>query len=605
MKQKRRYILNNSLLSIIFMLFLGSNILAQDVLFTANANNTAKAGEPFIIQYQLEAPQKGTNFEYPEMSGINVLNVGTSSFTQTTVINGKMSKSYTLTWTLTAVANNQGKQTIPAASVTVNGKTFKSNSLDINITAGNGNNNVANNNQPSIDNTVENNENIPEKDIFLNLTTNKTEAYVGEPIYIYTRLYSRYNVNLSEFNPSAMDNFWIQDLPMPNSVKADYTTLNGKQYLTAVLEKKVIFPQKSGDISIEPYNATFQLYDNWGFPYGNKKVVSNKKVITVKPLPANKPAGFTGAVGDFNITSEIDNNEIEIDNAINITLTISGIGNFGLFDDPEMKVPKTFEELLPDVKTNTKVTENGIEGSKSYKLTYIPRVPGNYTIKGVSFSYFDLKSKKYITKTTNPIEINIEGDSTMQIANGNKSKIEVEEIGEDIRFIKTAGLSLYPKNNFIYGKLGFWLAYLIPFVGFLISIFLLRKKIKENANIELIKSKKADKVSAKRLKTADNNLKQGNFDIFYEEINKALWGYISDKLSIPLSELTRQNAVNTLSAQNVEEQLINDFIKTIDDAEIARYAPSSVGITPESIYQRASSIISNFEKKIQLLKVKN
>lgn len=596
---------NNLILSLIIIL-LGTSLSAQDVVFSANANSSARAGEPFLIQYQLEAQAKGTNFQPPETPELNILNTGTSSFVQTTIVNGNMTKSQTITWTLTVVASEKGKISVPAAKVTVNGKTYKSNKLTINIREGNGENVYANSNEPSVNDVEQKNNASQNKDIFLNLTTNKTDAYIGEPIYTYTRLYSRYNVNLSEFNPSKMDNFWIQDLPMPNSVKADYTTLNGKQYLTAILEKKVIFPQKTGEIVIEPYDATFQLYDNWGFPYGTKKVVSNKKVINVKPLPAaNKPENFTGAVGSFDISIETDTEELEVDQAMTITLKVTGLGNFGLFDEPELKVPKTLEALVPDSKSNTQVTAEGIDGTKTYMYKYIARVPGDYTIKGVDFSYFDPKAKKYYTKTTEPIQIHVKGDTNLNYAKGDVTKDDVTELGEDIRFIKTSMINLSPKNNFIHGKLNFWLAYLIPLFGFLVSIFVLRKKIRENANLELVKSKKADKVSAKRLKIADKNLKTGNLEGFYEEITKALWGYVSDKLSIPISELTRQTAVETLNGHNVDESLINDFIKIIDDSETARYAPNMAGITPENVYQQASNIISSFEKKIHLFKVKN
>jgi BatD DUF11 like domain len=584
---------------ILFLLLISINSFAQNVQFVANANNNAKSGEPFIIQYKLEAPTKGKNFKYPEVKNLTVLNVGTSSFTRTSIINGKHSKSITLTWSLTAIAGTTGRLTIPAATVTVDGKSYNSNALTINVNQGSNNTSYTPSNQSNVvESSSQNRNELPNKDIFLNLTTNKTDVYLGEPIYIYNRLYSKYNVNLSEFNPSAMDNFWIQDLPMPNSVKAEYVTLNGSQYLTAVLEKKVIFPQKTGEIVIEPYNATFQLYDGWGFPAGSKKVVSNKKIITVKPLPANKPAGFTGAVGDFQISSKSDVDSLNIDEAVIITLTVSGLGNFGLFDDPTIKVPNTFEPLMPDTKNNTRITENGIDGSRTFTFTYIPRVPGTYNIKEVAFSYFNPKTKKYYTKKTNPITIIVIGDSTTMLTDNSIVKSELNEIAEDIRYIKTSGFSLQQKNNFFFGKLGFWLSYLIPFVGFLFLIFFMRNKIKENANVELVKSKKADKISKKRLKTAENHIKSGKIDEFYEEITNALWGYVSDKLSIPVGNLTRATAVETFKNSNISEDLITDFVKTIDDCETARFAPSSAGLSPEIIYEKASNIIRSLELKI-------
>lgn len=584
---------------LLFLLLISIGASAQNVHFTADANNNAKTGEPFAVQYKLEAPTKGQNFKYPDVKDLTVLNVGSSSFSQTTIINGNYSKTITLSWTLSVVTSKTGQLSIPAATVTVDGKTYKSNTLTINVTKGSNNTTYVPSNQSNVvEPNSENRNELPNKDIFLNLTSNKTEAYLGEPIYIYNRLYSKYNVNLSEFNPSSMDNFWIQDLPMPNSVKAEYVNLNGSQYLTAVLEKKVIFPQKTGEIKIEPYNATFQLYDGWGFPAGSKKVVSNKKTITVKPLPANKPAGFTGAVGDFEISAVSNVDSLNIDEALIITLTISGIGNFGLFDDPTIKMPNTFESLVPDIKSNTKVTENGIDGSKIFTFTYIPRAPGTYNIKEIAFSYFNPKTKQYYTKKTNPFTVTVLGDSTTLLTNNSVEKSQFNEIAEDIRYIKTNNFSLKQKNNFFFGKLGFWLAYLIPFIGFLFLIFFMRHRIKENANIELVKSKKADKISKKRLKTAENYIKLGKIDEFYEEITNALWGYVSDKLSIPLASLTRSTAVETFKNSNISEDLITDFVKAIDDCETARYAPSSAGLSPEIIYTKASNVIKSLELKI-------
>jgi hypothetical protein len=506
----------------------------------------------------------------------------------------------THTWQFTAEAPKEGSYTIPSATVKVNGKVYKSKPITITVTKGNPNansnyNNYSYNQQQNDASDMPNNN----KDIFLNLSTNKTSAYVGEAIYTTAKIYSRYDISMQEFNPSPFNNFWIKELKMPSQVKAERVLYNNKQYITAVLDKRVIFPQKSGKITIEPYNATFQLYDGWGFPAGTKKVVSNRKVINVKPLPVNKPATFSGAVGDFKISTSIDKTEIYVDDAFSIALTISGVGNFGLFDLPKFSLPNTFESLDPETNDKTSITANGISGSKTVKYSYIARVPGEYKIPQIVFSYFDPAKEKYFTVKTDTITIKVIGDSSSAVmANpGQIVKTEVTELGNDIHYIKTNTPRLKPKNNFIFGKSCFYAAFIIPLLIFLFLIIFLRKKIKENADAKYVRYKKADKVSQKRLKTAEIYLQQGKNDVFFQEISKALWGYVSDKFSIPLAELTRETVAETLKNHNISDDLINNFVKIIDTCETARFAPTAINQTSEQIFNDAKELIKSFEKK--------
>ncbi len=580
------------------------SVYAQDVSFVCQVPRTVSAGEPFNIKFKLSASERGKNFKAPNFSGINILgqNDYSSSSSSITIINGKMTSKNTIshTWQYTAEVSKEGTITIPSASVKVNGKIYKTKPVTITVTKGNPNANSRNYNNYSYSQPQTAPSEMPSsnKDIFLNFSTNKTTAYVGEAIYAYAKIYSRYDISLQEFNPSPFNNFWIKELKMPSSVKAERVLYNNKQYITAVLDKRVIFPQKSGTITIDPYNATFQLYDGWGFPAGTKKVVSNRKTINVKPLPANKPANFSGAVGNFNISANIDKTDLYVDDAFSITLTISGLGNFGLFDLPEFSLPTTFERLDPETEDHTTVTTNGISGSKTVKYSYIARVPGEYKIPQIVFSYFDPKKEKYITIKTDTITLKVIGDSTSTAytQGGNIVKSEVTELGNDIRFIKINSPKYKRKNRFIYGTTGFWLAYIIPLFIFFILIIFLRKKIKENSDARLVRYKKADKVSQKRLKTAQTYMSENKDDVFYEEISKALWGYVSDKFSIPLAELTRDTVAEKLQKHGIREDMINNFLKIIDTCETARFAPAATNVTMQEVYNNAKDIIKNFEK---------
>ncbi|MBN2662368.1 MAG: protein BatD [Bacteroidales bacterium] len=582
-----------SFLNIFFLLIIAKFGVAQNITFEASAPKSSQTGQPFMIKYTLKAPKKGKNFVFPKVDGLEIVNQGTSQFSSfsTTIVNGKMSSEQTITlvWSLTVVASIEKKYSIPSATVTVDGKTYSSNNLTIDVSKGN----AQTSNTPTTQNA---DATVVTKDLLINLSTNKTTAYVGEPIYAYCKLFSVYNISLNEFNPSPYNNFWIKEIPMPTSIKAQEERINNKTYLTAVLDKRLIFPQKTGSITIDPYQATLQLYDGWGFPAQQKKVVSNTKTIEVKPLPSNKPASFTGGVGEFEVDMNADLITVEIDQAITIDFKISGLGNFGLFDLPEVTLPATFERLEPDFTENLSIQSDGLSGSQSVRYVFIPRVPGQYYVKPISFAFFDLQQEKYVILKTDSLKITVVGDSSSSFTN-QVVQSDPTQLGNDVRFIKNS-VKLKPQNNFIFGKTGFWLAYIIPLLTLGFLTFFMRKKIKQNADLKLVKSKKADKVSKKRLKLAQSYMVSNNNEKFYEEVSLALWGYVSDKMSIPRSELTRQTVVETLKSKNISDQIVSDFVKIIDNCEVARFAPSAVGFNPQQIYSGASSLISNFEKNI-------
>lgn len=590
----RKFLIN------IFLIIIPFLANSQDVQFVASAHSKVNVGKAFYITYTLQAAKEGSNFQRPKLDGFELLNVNTSrsSNTSVTIVNGKMKQNsfITLTWYLTVKAKKEGTFKIPTASVKVDGKTYKSNSLVIKVVKGE---TAYDNNSKSKRNNYSNIQQTSKK-LFLNLTTDKVTAYVGEAIYTYCRMFSRYDgINIQEFNASTFDDFWIKNIKMPNSVKGEQVELNNTNYLAATLDKKVIFPQRSGTITIKPYNAVFQLYDGWGFPAGTKKVVSNKKIITIKPLPANKPASFSGAVGQYSISLTSKNYEIKVDEALVINVNIQGKGNFGLFDLPKVNLPNSFESLNAETKDNFNITSEGVSGSTIVKYSFIARVPGKYKIPQLVFSYFDPKKEKYITLKTDTLSITVIGDARDSIlSNNNVVKNEITELGSDIRYLKTGMPNLKKQNNFIFATKEFFLVYVALFLLFILLVLFLRKKKKENAEIELLRFKRADKISKKRMRKAAKCIKNKNSESFYEETSKALWGYFSDKLSISLAELTRDSVKDTLLAHKVDTDLIDELLKVIDICEISRFAPSSSNNQIEQVYRQASEVISTFEKNL-------
>lgn len=592
----------------IFLLFSAVNAISQRVTFTATGPSNAQIGKSFYIQYDLKVLEEGSNFQYPKTNDFKLINVSTSrsTFSKNQFVKGKWtSENYIVqTWYLTMEAKETGTFTVPGASVDYNGKTYKSNSVTINVSEGRVINNQNTNSQNnSISNNVQDEQaNLPTetKDLFINVSTDKNSVYVGEAIYSYCKMFSRYNVNIQDISPSSFDNFWIKDIKIKGTVQAQQIRLNNKTYLTATIDKKIIFPQKSGKIEISPYDVTFQLYDDWGFPSVTKKVVSNRKVLNVKPLPDGKPVSFSGAVGNFSISSEVDKRNVATDDAFTLKLTIKGQGNFGLFDLPVINLPKSFEALDPDSKNNITVSQEGVSGNTEIKYAFIARVPGYYKIPKIEFSYFNPSTAKYYTLYTDTLSIKVIGDTSKNnLANkSNIQKSEVTELGNDIRYIKTSLPKFRTKNDFLISKDFISLAFIIPFLIFVLIIVLLRKKIKENADLRYVKYKTADKVSKKKLKNAEKFMKINDTEKFYEEISKALWGYVSDKFSIALSQLTRNNLVEMLQNKSVKTELIDEFIKLIDTCETARFAPVVSEEQMTTIYNRASDIINFFEKDL-------
>ena len=594
-------------------------LTAQNVKFTAKAPSQVGVGQRFEIDYTVKAGEYAKNFTPPKVgSNLKIISTtkSTGVSTSISIINGnvKREETYTTTWSVIVEALKTGTVTLQPASAKVSGKVYKSNSVTIKITKDKPQQQRSSNplssffNDPFFNPPQQQRQQASppaNNDIFMRLSANKSTVYVGEPVYAYCQLYvsQRFQLQLQEFNPPTFDKFWTKEVEMPKNITLKPVLYNNHQYLSAVMDKRLLFPQSSGKLEIEPYDASFSLYDSWGFPIGDKKIFSNRQYINVKPLPANKPANFSGAVGSFQISSSIDNQKPAVNDAITITVTVSGSGNFGLFDFPQPDMPKVFEELSPEESENLTVTTTGISGNKTTKFAYIARVPGDYKIPPVEFSYFDPSKGKYFTVKTDTIEIHVSGDSA-SVNNAYLKPSQYNEIADDIRFIKS-NTKLHPVNSFIFkSDTALCLTYLGLILLFALIMLLLRKKIKENANITLVKYKNANKISRKRLKKAREFMQQNKKDEFYQEIINALWGYVSDKLNIDRSKLTRDNVSETFDQNGVSEELKKEFINLIDRVEMSRYAPVEAGENTEELYNKASALISNFEKDFEKNKTK-
>ncbi|MFC2138230.1 BatD family protein, partial [Bacteroidota bacterium] len=516
---------------------------ADKISFKASAPKSVTVGQQFQLIYSLNAKPK--KFYTPDLSKFNVLaGPSQSSSSSVSIVNGQMTQSFSYTYTYVLQAPNEGNLIIPPAKVTIGKDTYQSNQISINVTKA-----VQNQPNQSGQQNIENAAQVADNnEIYAVVSVNKKSVYQGEALIASVKFYSRYDIaDYAEPKLPKFEGFIVEDIDIGNPTFKQ-EAINGQVYKTVLFKKAVLLPQIAGEATIDPfeweilYNVRVNrrsrsLFDDFFGSYQSvKKVVKSKPVkIKVKPLPAGKPSDFTGAVGNFTMSTSLSNDQIRENDAITLKVIISGNGNLKFINPPKINLPHDFEVYDPKVSINTKPSASGITGLKTFEYLMIPRHAGEYKIPKFTISYFDINTKQY--KTISSKEFNIivaKGDEQQDavIVSG-LSKEDVKFFGKDIRYIKTDNIKLKPVGLFIFGSIKFYLFYIIGAVLFIGIVIIWKNKIKQNANIQRVKNKKANKLARKRLKTAQQYLNSNNKDLFYEEIVKAIWGYLSDKLTIP------------------------------------------------------------------------
>ena len=602
-------------LIIILMALIAYNtqMLADKVSFTASAPDAVVVGDQFRLSYTVTT-QKVKDFRAPSIKGFDVL-MGPSRSQQsnTQIVNGNVTSTSSITFTYILMANNAGEYTIPGASIIADGDQMVSNSVRIKVLPqdqGSSNSSSSSSTHSSSGTGVSN------QDLFITASASKTNVYEQEAFVLTYKIYTREsNLQLNNAKLPDFKGFHSQEIEMTTNARWTPEHYQGRNYYTTVYRQFVLFPQQSGKLYIDP--AQFQMtvgkpvqsddpFDAFFNGGSNvieiKKTISTPKIaINVNPLPAGKPADFSGGVGEFNISSSINNKELKTNDAITIKLVISGTGNLKLISNPEIKFPDDFEVYDPKVDNQVRLTREGLTGNKVIEYLAIPRHAGTYKIPGVSFSYFDIRSKSYKTLKTEEYVINVEkgaGNADQVIANfTNKEDLKV--LGEDIRYIKQNEVTLQPKGSFFYGSMTYWLFYIIPALAFIIFFIIYRKQAAENANVAKMRTKKANKVATKRMKLAGKLLSENKKDAFYDEVLKALWGYISDKLNIPVSRLSKDNIEEKLRNHGVNEELIKEFLNALNDCEFARFAPGDENQAMDKVYSSSIEVISKMENSIK------
>ena len=610
------------ILSILFICSMALVAMAQDVEFKASAPAQVIMGRPFQLTYSVN--QRAKDLRAPEFTDFDyIAGPYTSQSSSTSFVNGKRTSSFNLTYTYTLIANKEGTFTISPATIKVDGEQYTSNGVRIIVLPADQPNNVSAGNTNTVGKTSQRptssqNDNVSEANIFVRTLVSKTRVREQEAILLSYKLYFA-GVDVAQFtNNTRIPEFkgFLKQEIESGEIQTELEHYNGRNYQTAVLYRTLLFPQRSGDITIEPaqFEAVLRvqnraqvrsIFDDFFGSYTavNKPITAPGVTIHVLDLPANKPAGFSGGVGQFNLTSKISGTELNANEAVTLTLTIQGAGNMKLLKTPMVDWPEGFEVYDPKVTNNFKNTTAGVSGTKTIEYLAIPRAGGTYTIPPVRFAYYDTQEQDYRTITTPEYTLNIERaaneDATAMVVNNFVQKENIQQLGTDIRYIHTAELMPVADASsraIRFGSLLFWLCYAIPSLLAALLFVIFRKKIKENADMTRVRYKKANKVAQRRLKVAEQLLKQNKKDAFFEEIERAAWTYLSDRLSIPTAQLNKENIAQILSNKGVSDMIIQEMMHVLSTAEFARYAPTSDHAMQE-VYEDTIKIINQLESE--------
>ncbi len=579
--------------------------------------------EQFQVTYTLNT--NGSNFRGPALGDFSVL-AGPMTMNNTQIVNGSVSISQSYTYMLMPKA--EGSFKIGPATVAANGQTITSNVVNITVVKGNSS---AQNNRGQAGGSQDDGNAISERNLFIRASVDKSSAYLGEGISITFKLYS--NVDLS--SPAiksipSFTGFWNHEVELSTSDQSlrSQENVNGINYNSWVLKKFVLFPQQSGTITIDPMELEgiarlkgkgrredvdpFGMFGNDPFGqqmmqmmggYKDVKYVIKTNVlkINVRPLPPNAPASFSGAVGKMSVDVQLDKTTAKANEPLSLKLKINGSGNLKLAEAPEINFPPDFETYDPKITENYKVSASTVSGTKTIEYLIMPRHEGNFTIDPIAFTYFDLEKNQYVTHHAGPFNVHVtrgSGSGAATASGGGIDKSDFQLLGRDIRYIKITTSDFTLDNGHFYGSAPFYALSIAPLLLFGGLIVYRRKQDQYLSDKSLLRSRNATSIAKKRLSTADKLLQSGKHSEVFDEVSKALWGYVSDKLTIPLSELSKETIAAMLTGKQVSENSVSTFLSTLQSCEMARYAGFTAG-DAGAIYKQALELISKIEGELK------
>lgn len=575
------------------------------------APNVVEKGEVFRIVYSADTEIE--DFQLPVLSGLELIAGPIPSRSSgTTIVNGKRTDYMQISYSIMVRATAVGLLKIDPAQCKINGTVQKSRSLEIEVVQGSGAAQSSDAAVPS-KSTGE----VSSDDIFLRLVFSKTNVVVGEPIVATLKLYTRVGIGgFEDVKFPVFNGFWSQEMETPQNINFVRENYNNKIYNSAVLRKYMLLPQQSGTLTIDPAymvcqvevmrgsNSRRSIFDDFFDTYQTvrKRVSTNSAKINVSPLPGGAPASFGGGVGEFSMSVKLNRDSIKAHEAGSLLVEISGSGNMNLIETPQVMLPNDFEKY--DVKTTDNFSNgaSGLAGKKSFEFPFIPRSSGRFVIPPIEYSYYNIKQNKYVTLRSDSLVLKVSENENAAAAGQSViagiGKQSVVNLGSDIRYIFTSWPQLAKKGFFVIWSWKMLVAVLAVITLYFVADYMLRERAKLKGDIKRTRNRRANKVAKSRLKLAQSYMAQGLHSPFYEELHKALLGYISDKLSIQFVQMQRDTIEQTLRSKGVSDENITAFMQLLDECELARYSQQQESGAMETQYDSAIKVISNLENRL-------
>ena len=584
---------------------------------TGRAPSQVAVGEQFRLSYTVNT-QDVRNFRAGRIPDAFEVLMGPSTSTQSSfqMVNGHTSSTSSVTYTYILVANKNGSFTIPAAHVTAGGKNIESNEITVRVSgqaqqSSGGGSQSRRQQQSDADELRPAGSAISGSDLFIKVSASKRHVIEQEPILLTYKVYTLVGLTDLRGDMPDLKNFYTREIPLPNQKSFTVEMLNGRAYKTVTWSQYVMFPQQAGKLeipsitfngivvqqnrNIDPFEAFFN--GGSGYIEVKKQIKAPSITIDVDPLPA-RPANFSGGVGKFNISAQIDQTEVKANDPVKVRVIVSGVGNMKLLKQPEVKFPKDFDKYDAKVTDKSKLTTNGLEGSVVYDFLAVPRHAGKFEIPPIEYVYYDINDRKYKTVTTEGFTLNVAKGSGGNVS-AYTAQEDVQLLNSDIHFIHTGDSRQHAKGEYFFGSAEYWIILSSLFAAFVALLVIFRRRAIENANIVKQRAGRANKVAVKRLKQADKLMKSGQSAAFYDEVMRALWGYVGDKLNMPVEQLSRENISQQLTSHQVSDEVVQQFLSALDECEFARYAPGDATGNMNKVYDTALSALTQMASMLK------
>ena len=587
---------------------------AQHIVVSAPSH--VSAGENFRLAYTINT----RDVEEFRMGGVPeglevIAGPYTSQQSSYQMINGHTSSSSSVTITYTLYAAKNGSYTIGSSHAVVNGKRIASRAVKVSVSGHARNSNGAPNmhgssNMDDEPRMRQAGSSISGRDLFIKVSANKKTVHEQEPVLLTYKVYTQVDLSQLEGKMPDLKGFHTQEVALPQQKAFHSEMVNGRQYKCVTWSQYVMYPQMTGKLEIpsitfkglvvqqnrnvDPMEAFFN--GGSGYVEVHKDIKAPGMTINVLPLPS-RPANFSGGVGKFNISASIDKKEVKAGDPVTIRVVVGGVGNLKLLKQPVVTLPKDFDKYDAKITDKTRLTSNGVEGNMVYDFLVVPRNQGSYKIPPVEFTYYDTSSNSYKTIKTQAFDLTVsKGDGSTD------SSQDFSDQAKDIRALKLGKSKLHDLDDMFYGSFGYWTSLLVPLITFIVLLVVFRKRALENADIVKVRSNKANKIATKRLKKAQQLMSHGKQSEFYDEVLRALWGYVSYKLNIPVEKLSRENITENLEMHSVNISTIDKFTQALDECEFERYAPGDAAGNMNKTFNSAMTGIMEIENAINAMR---